>query len=608
MNEVNNVFRTLTLKDNKNTGLVDCLNQLSDETLDSLCLTYKSLYDKKIPKKLNRDEKIKELVKIIPEAFKEIITSVNYTDIKSFENILKELEFTSQAFVFLTSGFIYLYENDVILPDELKEIYEKEITEEFIETKRKEQADHYCHSYLMINGIMPIEVMKDILINHHKLNVTEEEINGFLDEAMVLNDYYSIGGPDLLENLKPLKKDIPYLKFTNEEVEEYFRFIANLLDKISKILTEKHKELSVTILLNVISGADLEENEFFTFNLSKREIRSIIDIDNKYSSVIRYWPYNGRTIGEYDTLNVAEDACFESKLSDCSIDSCLDNIDELYLDDKCSKVNTLNKLEELIDSGDIELNKLLSINNKSIYEKAIDVKYFDYGFLYFYKDGKDIKYLVTDEVINRLKEDDSFIDEEDDALIDSYIQMNGVIKKEKLQELLKNQGNDYSIEELDKLVLNDYYILDDKYYSIFEDKEIVNFDDILRSKEKFGKYKEYDNSTFYEEIEFTHQLISIINNYADNEEIFSILMFLVKTNRFTKDFVGHVLTEYGINLKVRDELFSLYNEYKSVISVWPYNGYSVTEYNEMQKAIKKVGRNDPCPCGSGLKYKKCCGR
>ena len=23
---------------------------------------------------------------------------------------------------------------------------------------------------------------------------------------------------------------------------------------------------------------------------------------------------------------------------------------------------------------------------------------------------------------------------------------------------------------------------------------------------------------------------------------------------------------------------------------------------------KKIGRNDPCPCGSGLKYKKCCGQ
>ena len=26
------------------------------------------------------------------------------------------------------------------------------------------------------------------------------------------------------------------------------------------------------------------------------------------------------------------------------------------------------------------------------------------------------------------------------------------------------------------------------------------------------------------------------------------------------------------------------------------------------KKEKKVGRNDPCPCGSGLKYKNCCGK
>jgi len=23
---------------------------------------------------------------------------------------------------------------------------------------------------------------------------------------------------------------------------------------------------------------------------------------------------------------------------------------------------------------------------------------------------------------------------------------------------------------------------------------------------------------------------------------------------------------------------------------------------------KEIGRNDPCPCGSGKKYKKCCGK
>ncbi|MDL2288731.1 preprotein translocase subunit SecA [Oscillospiraceae bacterium OttesenSCG-928-F05] len=33
-----------------------------------------------------------------------------------------------------------------------------------------------------------------------------------------------------------------------------------------------------------------------------------------------------------------------------------------------------------------------------------------------------------------------------------------------------------------------------------------------------------------------------------------------------------------------------------------------TRKRTVVRKTKKVGRNDPCPCGSGLKYKKCCGR
>ncbi len=28
----------------------------------------------------------------------------------------------------------------------------------------------------------------------------------------------------------------------------------------------------------------------------------------------------------------------------------------------------------------------------------------------------------------------------------------------------------------------------------------------------------------------------------------------------------------------------------------------------VQRDVEKVGRNDDCPCGSGKKYKKCCGK
>jgi len=37
---------------------------------------------------------------------------------------------------------------------------------------------------------------------------------------------------------------------------------------------------------------------------------------------------------------------------------------------------------------------------------------------------------------------------------------------------------------------------------------------------------------------------------------------------------------------------------------------SITKKKPAKKVqpVTKVGRNDPCPCGSGKKYKKCCGR
>ncbi len=32
------------------------------------------------------------------------------------------------------------------------------------------------------------------------------------------------------------------------------------------------------------------------------------------------------------------------------------------------------------------------------------------------------------------------------------------------------------------------------------------------------------------------------------------------------------------------------------------------QVQQVVRQVPKVGRNDPCPCGSGKKYKHCCGR
>lgn len=65
-------------------------------------------------------------------------------------------------------------------------------------------------------------------------------------------------------------------------------------------------------------------------------------------------------------------------------------------------------------------------------------------------------------------------------------------------------------------------------------------------------------------------------------------------------------------------LVGLLGNLRNTMPLWELNGWSAMEELEMATGRKifvddyglplKVGRNDPCPCGSGKKYKKCCGR
>lgn len=69
--------------------------------------------------------------------------------------------------------------------------------------------------------------------------------------------------------------------------------------------------------------------------------------------------------------------------------------------------------------------------------------------------------------------------------------------------------------------------------------------------------------------------------------------------------------------ELKKEILSIKDRYLDIVSTWA--GYNETttgdtqednfgDYSMGQPIVKepKVGRNDPCPCGSGKKYKKCC--
>jgi SEC-C motif-containing protein len=49
------------------------------------------------------------------------------------------------------------------------------------------------------------------------------------------------------------------------------------------------------------------------------------------------------------------------------------------------------------------------------------------------------------------------------------------------------------------------------------------------------------------------------------------------------------------------------SEFRRSDGTWYFSDGKLVGNPQIRRAIPKVGRNDPCPCGSGRKYKKCCG-
>ena len=50
------------------------------------------------------------------------------------------------------------------------------------------------------------------------------------------------------------------------------------------------------------------------------------------------------------------------------------------------------------------------------------------------------------------------------------------------------------------------------------------------------------------------------------------------------------------------------SNFKKVGGVWYFVDGQLVMPKTETRAQAKIGRNEPCPCGSGKKYKKCCGR
>lgn len=175
------------------------------------------------------------------------------------------------------------------------------------------------------------------------------------------------------------------------------------------------------------------------------------------------------------------------------------------------------------------------------------------------------------------------------------------------------------------------YIVEETIYALdknnFKDfaKSTIDKDYFIPSKELLEKLKD---ETYYEPSLHIEKLKAYLKrNYKVTDEVIEQAIIAVtmmskvdcdKTGRTMELILGE-LVNLGIEFGTLANINEVIKHITPVVDVtrkWINKGYTNQElspYKFNEKTGQKintinVGRNDPCPCGSGKKYKKCCGK
>ncbi len=123
-------------------------------------------------------------------------------------------------------------------------------------------------------------------------------------------------------------------------------------------------------------------------------------------------------------------------------------------------------------------------------------------------------------------------------------------------------------------------------------------------------------------IKYCGTAADLAKGFGMSEEIFAGFLDGINTSLITPIEVEAVESDTQLNLDIDfEKLFFNMHEAKAdwLYNLKEWNGVlSEEKRREITKSYRlskqfinnspKVGPNDPCPCGSGKKYKKCCGR
>ena len=216
--------------------------------------------------------------------------------------------------------------------------------------------------------------------------------------------------------------------------------------------------------------------------------------------------------------------------------------------------------------------------------------------------------------------------------IRAAVKLYGIISPEKLAEIY-NLHNEVkiSVENLNEFKKVEGELFE-YYKGAFVHEVIAMYDEYdelimkkmgkpyyIPEKDIFLRYA--DDDYIEKNIEYK-KLESYIKTFVKDEEMAEGLcedIQLSCEDDFSMESIAYEFERRDIEFESEAQvkrLIPLVIDLANSTRLWENNGYTPDEMHniskEMNKPLKrresKVGRNSPCPCGSGLKYKKCCGK
>ena len=203
------------------------------------------------------------------------------------------------------------------------------------------------------------------------------------------------------------------------------------------------------------------------------------------------------------------------------------------------------------------------------------------------------------------------------AIVDRFDENGGKTSEELLESALGVRASCWDSMHF----VEDGTIYGDKFESLDSYREFARKRDVYPRWETddYGEFYEYSDRKYFENTQQREAIVEfLMKTFGDSRKTAEGVANEMQSDLRDGASAGTIADMFAVDFLSPDmsrrkvaEIASLVRDVRDNMRLAEYNGNTYSELSQkgtVASTAPKVGRNDPCPCGSGLKYKKCCGR